>query len=92
MIVQGPSSLSNVLSALINLHSLRRLEADQGWLLTEGVISLEAARAIPAEIRYCPRDTHATLSCTCPFIISTTLNPMVLCCAVCSVEATMYLV
>ena len=37
--------------ALTNLHALRRLEADQGWLLTEGLLSLEAARGIPNEIR-----------------------------------------
>ncbi len=43
--------MSGVISLLTNLHALRRLEADLGWLLTEGVLSLETAHGIPAEIR-----------------------------------------
>ncbi|EIE22640.1 acyl-CoA oxidase [Coccomyxa subellipsoidea C-169] len=48
---QAPGSVASILRALTNLHALRRLEADQGWLLTEGILSLEAARGIPNEIR-----------------------------------------
>ena len=49
---QAPRSIEGVLRALVTLHALRRLEADMGALLTEGLLGLEAARAIPAEIRW----------------------------------------
>ena len=49
--MQAPGSVASILRALTNLHALRRLEADQGWLLTEGILSLDAARGIPNEIR-----------------------------------------
>lgn len=50
-LAQAPGSVASILRALTNLHALRRLEADQGWLLTEGILSLDAARGIPNEIR-----------------------------------------
>lgn len=50
-LAQAPGSAASILRALTNLHALRRLEADQGWLLTEGILSLDAARGIPNEIR-----------------------------------------
>lgn len=48
---QAPQSVAGVLRALVTLHALRRLEADMGALLTEGLLTLDTARAIPAEIR-----------------------------------------
>lgn len=49
--LQAPGAVAGVLRSLVNLHVLRRLEADMGWLLTEGILPLEAARGIPKEIR-----------------------------------------
>ena len=51
---QAPRGVAGVLPALVTLHALRRLEADMGALLTEELLTLEAARAIPTEIRFDP--------------------------------------
>lgn len=59
MCVQASGGVARILQALTNLHALRRLEADQGWLLTENILSLDAARGIPVEIRYPPAAPHA---------------------------------
>lgn len=48
---QAPRGVAGVLRQLTTLHALRRLEADMGWLLCEGLLPLEAARAIPGQIR-----------------------------------------
>ena len=48
---QAPRGVAGVLPALVTLHALRRLEADLGFLLTEGLLPLDTGRAIPGEIR-----------------------------------------
>ena len=48
---QAPRGAAGVLRALVTLHALRRLEADLGFLLTEGLLPLDTGRAIPGEIR-----------------------------------------
>jgi hypothetical protein len=57
--------VAGIVRPLTNLHALRRLEADMGWLLTEGVLSIEAARGIPDEIRCVAR---WTVSCQFSFL------------------------
>jgi hypothetical protein len=56
----GPG-VAVVLKPLIRLHALRRLEADLAFLLSEGLVSAGAARAIPDQIRYAPRLTHCSV-------------------------------
>ena len=45
------SDLRPVLTQLLTLHALRRLEADLSWLLTEGFLSMEMAKAVSPTIR-----------------------------------------
>lgn len=48
---QAPGSTAKVLRQLVTLFALKRLEANMGWLMTEGILTLEAGRALPTEIR-----------------------------------------
>lgn len=49
--MQAPGSTTQVLRQLVTLFALKALEADMGWLLTEEILSLQAGRQIPNEIR-----------------------------------------
>ena len=40
-----------MLSDVVRLYALHRAEADLGWLVTSGLVSLEAARALPDALR-----------------------------------------
>ena len=55
--LQAPGSTVQVLKLIVTLYALERLESDMGWLLTEGVLSLQAGRQIPTEIRWV--NTHS---------------------------------
>ena len=50
--LQAPGSTGHVLKLIVTLYALKRLESDMGWLLTEGILTLQAGRQIPIEIRY----------------------------------------
>ena len=52
LVLQAPGSTGHVLKLIVTLYALKRLESDMGWLLTEGILSLQAGRQIPTEIRY----------------------------------------
>ena len=49
--LQAPGSTAHVLKLIVTLYALKRLESDMGWLLTEGILSLQAGRQIPNEVR-----------------------------------------
>ncbi len=51
-VLQAPGSTGHVLKLIVTLYALKRLESDMGWLLTEGILTLQAGRQIPTEIRY----------------------------------------
>ena len=51
-VLQAPGSTEHVLKLIVTLYALKRLESDMGWLLTEGILSLQAGRQIPTDIRY----------------------------------------
>ena len=50
-VLQAPRSTAQVLRLIVTLYALKRLESDMGWLLTEGILSLQAGRQIPIEMR-----------------------------------------
>ena len=49
--MQAPRSVSCVLQPLITLWALRQVEINMGWLLTEGLIPVVFAKAVPNHIR-----------------------------------------
>ena len=49
---QAPPSITSVLRPLATLHALHNLESDLAWLLTEGLVDLAFAKAVPVHIRY----------------------------------------
>jgi acyl-CoA oxidase len=49
--LQQVPSLAAILKPVVTLFALSRLEADLGWLLTEGVLPVPVGRIIPDRIR-----------------------------------------
>ena len=50
--VQSPRSITSVLQPLVTLHALHNLEVDLSWLLTEGLVDVAFAKAVPVHIRH----------------------------------------
>lgn len=49
--LQAPESVSGILKPVVALYALKVIETNLGWYLSEGLLTLEAGKAVPEQIR-----------------------------------------